>query len=692
MAEFESNLIAMADIARMAGVGRATVGNWKARRPDDFPPERGRTARGPLYDSTEVASWLATRRTSQPTKSGSRPAQQGINEDLWRVIEAIRGTWRLHDAAPVLLYALSRAIAETNGHLDAVTAKVDALDSDLESQLAQLRGDAPDELGALLGAVRASDAPLAFVWNASNLLASVGRHWDFGTPAPVADFIAGLVGPATTIYDPAIGGGQLATRVAQTTDSDVTVYGQDLNPVAAALATSLLEAAGFDSQIRLGNTVADDQHEDLLAEVVVAHPPFGVQHDQDSVDPDDIRWLFGLPRGDTAWLQIGLHHLAPGGRMAILVPPRMLFQQGSEGGIIQRVVRRNLLRAVIALPERSLAPSAVAPALLLLGEGWGTTAAASDHRILMVDDEEWRDPSSRRQTSMTEDSVSRVIDTVRAWLDRGQEPESVNANLVTYEDIIGNDWVLLPHRYRPRTRATFTYMGIDQVREEARTNLSEIVSKLTERVQQYVERSYETNRSTGVLTTLGALDDVTFIAGVAAQDVLEGGPIEVIEPADLKGIPVSLRFWDGERGTLLEAGDVLVKLVSPNLGDSALFTDNGDWGSCVAAPGVGVIRAGKLATITAEYLAAWFASPAFQRDVERLAVGSTRKRLRFADLAAITIAVPDHEAQQVLGERARSVAEIERLLPQLEFDLDNFAREELSDIVKSVEPEKSDGH
>jgi hypothetical protein len=225
---------------------------------------------------------------------------------------------------------------------------------------------------------------------------------------------------------------------------------------------------------------------------------------------------------------------------------------------------------------------------------------------------------------------------------------------------------------------------------EARTNLSEVVGKLAERVQQYMDRGYDTIQATGELTTLGALDDVAFIAGVASQDVFEEGSITVIEPADLKGIPVALKFWDGDRGTLLEAGDVVVKLVSPNLGDSALFTDNGDWGTCVAAPGVGVIRAGKLATITAEYLAAWCASPAFQREMERLAVGSIRKRVRLADLAAITIAVPDHEAQRVLGERAQSVAEIERLLPQLEFDLSAFASGELDDIVRSVEPEKSD--
>ena len=40
------DLISMADIARLAGQSRATVGNWKSRNPEDFPPERGRGLAG----------------------------------------------------------------------------------------------------------------------------------------------------------------------------------------------------------------------------------------------------------------------------------------------------------------------------------------------------------------------------------------------------------------------------------------------------------------------------------------------------------------------------------------------------------------------------------------------------------------------------------------------------------------------
>lgn len=60
------DLISMADIARLTGQRRATVGNWKARH-TDFPPARGHSARGPLYDPGEVTAWLvSTNRLYKP--------------------------------------------------------------------------------------------------------------------------------------------------------------------------------------------------------------------------------------------------------------------------------------------------------------------------------------------------------------------------------------------------------------------------------------------------------------------------------------------------------------------------------------------------------------------------------------------------------------------------------------------------
>ncbi len=67
----------MADIARLAGQSRATVGNWKSRYPG-LPPGARPGPRGPLYDRAEVMDWL--QRTG---RLDQRPSELGVIEELF---------------------------------------------------------------------------------------------------------------------------------------------------------------------------------------------------------------------------------------------------------------------------------------------------------------------------------------------------------------------------------------------------------------------------------------------------------------------------------------------------------------------------------------------------------------------------------------------------------------------------------
>src|SRR5579862_3524261 len=50
-------LITAAAIARLAGVGRAAVSNWRKRHPE-FPKPAGGSPASPTFDRAEVLTWL----------------------------------------------------------------------------------------------------------------------------------------------------------------------------------------------------------------------------------------------------------------------------------------------------------------------------------------------------------------------------------------------------------------------------------------------------------------------------------------------------------------------------------------------------------------------------------------------------------------------------------------------------------
>ena len=74
--------VSASDIARLAGVGRAAVSNWR-RRYEDFPAPVDGTSSNPRFPLTQVERWLAEQGKLQPGAEWER---------LWGLVEAYRGS------------------------------------------------------------------------------------------------------------------------------------------------------------------------------------------------------------------------------------------------------------------------------------------------------------------------------------------------------------------------------------------------------------------------------------------------------------------------------------------------------------------------------------------------------------------------------------------------------------------------
>ncbi|GIK61494.1 MAG: type I restriction-modification system subunit M [Ignavibacteriota bacterium] len=198
----------------------------------------------------------------------------------------------------------------------------------------------------------------------------------FYTPAEVSRIMAKVIGintskitAETTVYDPTCGSGSLLLKVADEADTNISLYGQEMDVSTAALArmNMVLHNHASDVQtIARENTLSDPQFTDgdtklKTFDYAVANPPFsykswttGLTNDKGSVNDKFDRFTgFGIPpnkNGDYAFLIHLIRSLKSKGKGAIILPHGVLFRGGAESEIRQNIIRRGYIKGIIGLP------------------------------------------------------------------------------------------------------------------------------------------------------------------------------------------------------------------------------------------------------------------------------------------------------------------------------------------------------
>ncbi|MFC8221900.1 N-6 DNA methylase [Streptomyces sp. NPDC057362] len=356
-----------AGIARLAGVGRAAVSNWR-RRHADFPKPVGGTETSPSFALAEVEAWL---------RAQGKLAEVPPRERVWQQLAG-------HPEGPVT------ALVHTGCVLllihDRPTLWLDASAGSDERLAAMLPAALDQVLDARFGPApeRAVTTPIGprllpsvpLLRGAAELAAGpgarkayeflLGRHLDANprqytlTPGPLAGLMAELAGPARTVLDPACGTGTLLrAAVATTPGPGQELYGQEDDPALTAL-TALRLALSTDATVRIaaGDSLRADALPVLRADAALCHPPFNERnwgHDELAYDP---RWEYGFPartESELAWVQHALARVRDGGTVVVLMPPAAASRRSGRR-IRADLLRRGALRAVIALPVGAAPP------------------------------------------------------------------------------------------------------------------------------------------------------------------------------------------------------------------------------------------------------------------------------------------------------------------------------------------------
>lgn len=211
---------------------------------------------------------------------------------------------------------------------------------------------------------------------------TAGEHF---TPRDIVHLTTSLVfmsdddaltkeGIIRTIYDPTAGtGGFLSAGMEYVLKLNpaavMRAFGQELNPESYAICKADMLIKGQDvTNIKLGNTLSQDQLKYEKFDYMLSNPPFGVDwkkieqeiKDEHTIKGHEGRFGAGLPRVSDGSLLFLMHLLSKlrdtdkgGGRIGIILNGSPLFTGGAGSGeseIRRHILESDLLEAIIALP------------------------------------------------------------------------------------------------------------------------------------------------------------------------------------------------------------------------------------------------------------------------------------------------------------------------------------------------------
>ncbi|GGZ02547.1 SAM-dependent methyltransferase [Streptomyces poonensis] len=345
-------MVTGSEIARLAGVTRAAVSNWR-RRYDDFPAPAGGGANSPLFVLADVQAWLDRQRKGH-----------GVSEEvqLWQALRGVYGDEMVSGIADVAqLLAGDASCASAQLPREAVR---------LARSLAE-GGSAGDVVDALAERFTDSVRRAGSDQVTSPRIARAVRH------------LAGEVTDDATLFDPACGIGTLLLTIGP--ERGPRRYGQESDARSARFAQLRADLTGrTGADIVAGDSLRADRWPDLKADLVVCDPPVS---DTDWGREElllDSRWEFGTPsraEGELAWLQHAYAHTAPGGRVLMVMPASVAYRKAGRR-IRAELVRRGVLTQVTALPPGTAASHALPVHVWQLRRPESVGAAATGVRMV----------------------------------------------------------------------------------------------------------------------------------------------------------------------------------------------------------------------------------------------------------------------------------------------------------------------
>ncbi len=312
---------------------------------------------------------------------------------------------------------------------------------------------------------------------------------EFYTPSSIVNTLVAILKPYANcrVYDPCCGSGGMFVQSEKFIEAhsgrrgQMSIYGQEANPDTWKMAIMNLTIRGMEADLGAyhADTFSKDQHSTLKADFIMANPPFNYSPWGHDNLLDDVRWKYGVPpasNANFAWIQHMIHHLAPGGKIGLVLANGALSSQsGGEGEIRKRIIEDDLVEGIVALPPQ-LFYSVTIPATL-----WFITKGKKQPgKTLFIDARQIGSMVDRTHRDFSDEDVAKIADTFSAFQEGTLEDVKGFCAVVETAEIAKQDYVLTPGRY----------VGIEE-KEDDGEPFEEKMGRLTSELSEMFAKSHE---------------------------------------------------------------------------------------------------------------------------------------------------------------------------------------------------------
>ncbi|WP_342716286.1 class I SAM-dependent DNA methyltransferase [Bacillus paramycoides] len=249
------------------------------------------------------------------------------------------------------------------------------------------------------------------------------RGGEFFTPSSIVNLLVAMLEPTEgKVFDPACGSGGMFIQSDDYSqhNRNLSFYGQEIKENNVRLGKMNVLLHGINADIRLGDSLLNDQFPDLKADYVIANPPFNMKDwGADRIPNDDPRFnvlgLEGVKITDSnanyAWMQHFLHHLSDVGTAGyVIANGAMTTNINGEKEVRQALIEQGYIDCIVQLPEKLFFTTGIPCCLFFLSKNRDGNHSYRERKkeILFIDARELGELVSRRQKVLTEKEVNEI--------------------------------------------------------------------------------------------------------------------------------------------------------------------------------------------------------------------------------------------------------------------------------------------